>query len=73
MSLETLTHKVHLAKLRGWKTDQIFGQLTKDETCLSIILYGVSFVSNLFKSKFREIVYANCKGLKSLETEIRNL
>ena len=66
MSLDTLTRKVHLAKLRGWKTDQISGQLTKDETCLSIILYGVSFVSNLFKnlckrfkSKFREIVYTN--------------
>ena len=66
MSLETLTHKVHLAKLRGWKTSQISGQLTRDETCLSIILYGVSFVSILFKnlcrrfkSKFREFVYAN--------------
>ena len=66
MSLETLTHKVHLAKLRGWKTGQISGQLTRDEMCLSIILYGVSFVSILFKNlckrfklKFREIVYAN--------------
>ena len=48
MSLDTLTHKVHLAKIREWKTDKIYGQLTKDEKCLSIILYGTAALWSIY-------------------------
>ena len=48
MTIESLTLKVNAAKAEGQKTNDIVGQLSQEEICLSLILYATHFVSIIY-------------------------